>query len=183
MAASMKLRMWKSGGGFFGRQLQKLGEYLKALALDYKNVAKDTVSDAKARPIKASIYLIAAASLGYAAHRNPSLEFFNQELCEASNDLLLVGDRTRNLQSNNHVQMLLKYRSKNMIRRQNFVFFSLIWYDNYGSEVSLYNANCKHLSVGWLDLYDRYLDVGVLGRWLFLEKAMKDYDINDEEFK
>ncbi|XP_033116294.1 mitochondrial import inner membrane translocase subunit Tim29-like [Anneissia japonica] len=177
MAASTKAT------GFFRRQFKKLSEYLKALGSDYKNVAMDTVSDAKARPVKATVYIVTAAAFSYAAHLNPSLESFCQELCNASNDLLLVGDRIRNPNSDNHVQMLLKYQSKNLIQRQNFLFFSFIWYNNYGSEVSLYNAKCKHLSVGWFDMPSRCLDVGFLGRWFYLQKAMQDYDVNEKEFE
>ena len=37
-------------------------------------------------------------------------------------------------------------------------------------------------STGYLDFYDRIVDVGWLGKWWILEEKMKDRDINPEEW-
>ncbi|NXR98158.1 TIM29 translocase, partial [Oxylabes madagascariensis] len=58
---------------------------------------------------------------------------------------------------------------------------SLAAAEPHGAEPALYAARCPHLrpppwSPGPL------LDVGFLGRWWLLEEALRDGDINEEEF-
>ncbi|NXQ31739.1 TIM29 translocase, partial [Alaudala cheleensis] len=48
----------------------------------------------------------------------------------------------------------------------------------HGSEPALYAAVCPHLRPRLGEL----LDVGFLGRWWLLEAALRDPDINEEEF-
>ncbi|NXR79721.1 TIM29 translocase, partial [Pycnonotus jocosus] len=48
----------------------------------------------------------------------------------------------------------------------------------HGSEPALYSARCPHLRPRLGEL----LDVGFLGRWWMLEEALRDFDINEEEF-
>lgn len=42
--------------------------------------------------------------------------------------------------------------------------------------------NKKILFSGYLDYYDRIVDVGWLGKWWILEKKMEDMDVNPEEW-
>ncbi|NWZ02684.1 TIM29 translocase, partial [Loxia curvirostra] len=53
--------------------------------------------------------------------------------------------------------------------------------DPHGAEPALYRARCPHLRPR---LWDRgsLLDLGFLGRWWLLEAALRDCDINEEEF-
>ncbi|CAL8342809.1 unnamed protein product [Merluccius merluccius] len=54
---------------------------------------------------------------------------------------------------------------------------------DYDPEVDLYEAQCGNLSISWKSLPQRLLDVGFAGRWWLLDSKMKDYDVNDVEFK
>ena len=58
-----------------------------------------------------------------------------------------------------------------------------MWIDKYSSNVCLSKAQVPPLKVGWLDLKERVIDIGVLGRWRRLEEAMNNYDINEEEWE
>ncbi|NXV09326.1 TIM29 translocase, partial [Cettia cetti] len=51
----------------------------------------------------------------------------------------------------------------------------------HGSEAGLYSARCPHLRPPPWHL-GALLDVGFLGRWWMLEEALRDCDINEEEF-
>ncbi|NWI05903.1 TIM29 translocase, partial [Tichodroma muraria] len=53
--------------------------------------------------------------------------------------------------------------------------------DPHGSDPALYAARCPHLRPpGWR--LGEPLDLGFLGRWWLLEAALRDSDINEEEF-
>ncbi|NXX30045.1 TIM29 translocase, partial [Nicator chloris] len=51
----------------------------------------------------------------------------------------------------------------------------------HGSEPALYSARCPHLRPRPWER-GAPLDVGFLGRWWLLEAALRDCDINEEEF-
>ncbi|NXL26679.1 TIM29 translocase, partial [Setophaga kirtlandii] len=53
--------------------------------------------------------------------------------------------------------------------------------DPHGSEPALYRARCPHLRPRLWDR-DSFLDLGFLGRWWLLEAALRDCDVNEEEF-
>uniref|UniRef100_A0A8U8BUR8 Uncharacterized protein n=1 Tax=Geospiza parvula TaxID=87175 RepID=A0A8U8BUR8_GEOPR len=50
-----------------------------------------------------------------------------------------------------------------------------------GAEAALYRARCPHLRPRPWDR-GAFLDLGLLGRWWLLEAALRDCDINEEEF-
>ena len=137
----------------------------------------------KAKPAKSVFYLGALAGVGYLMKTNPTECDFRGQILECSNELLLLGDAIRNPNSNGHIQDLIESYNAGHIRRLNLGVCSLMWLDDYDATVDLYEARCKSTRVRWLDMKDRIVDIGVMGRWLWLEKALIDYDINPEEWK
>ncbi|XP_058684561.1 mitochondrial import inner membrane translocase subunit Tim29-like [Poecile atricapillus] len=53
--------------------------------------------------------------------------------------------------------------------------------DPHGRDPALYSARCPHLRPRLWQL-GAPLDLGFLGRWWLLEEALRDSDINEEEF-
>ena len=159
------------------------GSYFKAILDDYKNVAIETAQDMKAKPAKTAFYLSALAGVGYLMKTNPSERSFHGQILEYSNELLQLGDAVRNPSSNDQVQDLIESYNAGCIRHLNLGICSLMWRDNYDATVDLYEARCKSTKVRWLDMKDRIVDIGVVGRWLWLEKALIDYDINPNEWQ
>ena len=137
----------------------------------------------KEKPAKSVFYLSSLAGIGYLIKTNPNEQSFRGEILECSNELLLLGDAIRNPNSNDHVQDLIEAYNAGHIRRLNLGVCTLMWRDNYDASVDLYEARCKSTRVGWLGIKDRIMDIGVMGRWLWLEKALIDYDINPNEWK
>ena len=156
--------------------------YLKVVYGDYKTVVKETGEDIKEHPLKTGIYLSILSVVGYLWKNNPSERSFRVELLEHMNDLLLVGDLIRNPRSDSHMQRLMWCYNNGQMRRMNLGVCSFMWQDNFPEEVDLFEAQCKPIMVGWLEFKDRILDIGVAGRWLWLNEAMIDYDINSDEW-
>ena len=150
---------------------------------DYRAATMDVITDMKERPIKAGFYLTCLGLVGYAWTQNPDEESFEDNLVEASNDLLLLSNFTRNRDSDVYVQKLQELRNGGVLRYLNFGVCSVIWEDNFDKRVALYDAKCDYLKVSWRMLPDRIRDVGFLGRWYYISQAMEGYDINELEFE
>ena len=64
---------------------------------------------------------------------------------------------------------------------RSFLLFSVVYSAHENSELREFSKT--FLAPRWLEYLDRVVDVGVLGRWHYLENAMLDYDVNEDEWK
>jgi len=163
-------------------RLGKIGKYFRSIYEDYRTVAVETWADMKKAKVKSAVYITSLTGSGVLIATNPSETLFYEQLVNNLNDLMMVGDPIRNVNSENHTQMLSRYWNERRLRRFTFGVCSVMWVDNFDRQVDLYEAQCKHLKVGWLDWWKTVVDVGVAGRWRYLDRAMLDYDINPEEW-
>jgi len=159
------------------------GNYFKNIYKDYETVGLETLTDMRKHKLRSTVYLSALGGSLYLMSTNPSEQAFYTQLTENTNDLLMVGDPIRNIHSDTTMQSLTRYLNQRRLRRFTFGVCSVMWIDNYDPCVDLYEAQCKHLKVGWLEWKDKIVDVGVAGRWRGLDRAMIDYDINMEEWR
>ena len=150
---------------------------------DYKEVGKEILQDMKSHPVKSSVYMGTIGTIIYFNKHNPTEDSFRHQLQNNANDLLLLSDLIRNPDSDNHIQKLVRSYNEGLVRRLSLGVCSFMWLDNYDKDVDVYQARCKSLKVGWLEMKDRIIDVGVLDRWIYMEKAMIDYDINPVEWE
>ena len=158
------------------------GAYLRRIADDYKDVAVETGQDMKARPFKSCVVLSSLGATVYLIRTNPSEESFHTQLVEHSLSLLQVGDPTRNPKGDGHIQHLSQCYNAGLLRRFSLGVCSVMWHDKFDREVDMFEARCKPLKVGWVEMWGRVLDVGVVGRWRGMDMAMMDYDINPTEW-
>ncbi len=154
-----------------------------SLGVDYKAATKDIFTDAKNYPYRATFYITTLTCATYAWTRNPSDIDFDSTLLDASNDLVLLSDAIRNPDSDAFIQRCTVLRNEGVLRRMNLLVCSVMWWDNYDKDLALYDAQCDHLKVKWRNFQERILDVGFLGRWWYLNRAMEDYDINYKEWE
>lgn len=150
---------------------------------DYKEACRETVVGAWERPVKAGVYLSLLGGTWACVHMNPEEGSFETSLTEMANQLGLLSPWIRNGLSDGHVQKLTKLHSQGCLRYVSLGVASLTYRADFDPDSSLYEARCSALSVPWRELPDRLLDVGFAGRWWVLEAKMKDYDINEEEFR
>lgn len=138
---------------------------------------------ARERPLKASVYLGLLGGMYACSYTNPDDASFESCLLETSNRLALLSPWIRSGTSDGHVQTLVKLRNEGRLRYASLGIASLTYYADYDPESSLYEARCSAISVPWSELPKRVLDMGFAGRWWVLDHKMKDFDINEEEFK
>ena len=120
---------------------------------------------------------------GACFYTNPDQSSFEAALLEHSNQLGLLSPWIRNAKSDGHVQSLVKYRNEGRLRHASLGLLSLVYWANYDTDSTLYEAQCPNLSMPWLEFHQRVLDVGFGSRWWILDSKMQDYDMNEGEFK
>ncbi|KAK7174676.1 hypothetical protein R3I93_001778 [Phoxinus phoxinus] len=191
MAASWLLKRWCSTAATVttkGTRWQRMinsraGLWCRSLLSDYKEACREAVLGAREQPLKSSVYLGLLGGMYACYYTNPDDDSFETSLLETSNRLALLSPWTRSGTSDGHVQALMKLRNEGKLRYASLGIASLTYHTDYNSESSLYEAQCSAISVPWTELPKRVLDVGFVGRWWVLDHKMKDFDINEEEFK
>lgn len=157
--------------------------WCRSLLGDYKEACREVFVGAKERPTKASVYVALLGGAYACYYMNPDNTSFQTNLLDTSNKLALLSPWIRSGTSDGHVQNLVKLRNEGKLRYLSLGLLSLTYKVNFDSDCDLYEAQCSALSVPWAELPRCVVDVGFGGRWWVLDYKMKDYDINEEEFK
>lgn len=161
----------------------RAGVWCRSLVSDYKEACREMVVGAWERPVKASVYVSLLGGAWACFYTKPDDSSFDAALLEHSNQLSLLSPWIRSATSDGHMQNLMKLRNEGRLQHASLGLLSLVYHSDYDPNVTLYEAQCSNLSVPWRELPQRVLDVGFAGRWWILDSKMKDYDMNEEEFK
>lgn len=160
---------------------RKLGRSAYNVFVDYKAVFVDFCQYAKKKPIRSATTLATLLGLYYVYEQNPDVNSYEDAVLECANELLQISHLIRNPSSDNYVQKLLKYRSQERIRIQSFGILTLVSVAEFGPSCDLYENHCEYVQPRWTTFPQRVIDIGILGHWYCLEKAMIDYDVNEAE--
>ncbi|KAE8283570.1 Mitochondrial import inner membrane translocase subunit Tim29 [Larimichthys crocea] len=161
----------------------KAGVWCRSLLSDYKEACREVFVGAWERPVKASVYMTLVGGAWACFYTKPDQSSFEATLLERSGQLGLLSPWIRNGTSDGHVQNLVKLRNEGRLHHISLGFLSLVYRTEYDPDATLYEAQCSNVSPRWREFPQRILDVGFVGRWWILDSKMKDYDVNDEEFK
>lgn len=161
---------------------RKLGRSAINIFVDYKTVFKEFFQHAKEKPFRSLTTLAGLGGLYYIYQQNPDVNSYDDAVVECANELLQISHLIRNPSSDDYVQKILKFRNQERIRIQSFGLLSLVWVSEFGPDCDLYEKHCYYTQPRWRGFPQKVMDVGFLGHWYFLEKAMKDYDVNEAEF-
>lgn len=156
--------------------------YFKNILSDYRDVAIETVKDMNERPFKSGTYISLITATVVLWKTNPGEKEFHSRLTESVTDLMQVGERIRNPKSESYVNQMANYANDGRLRCYNLGVCSLLCLKSHAPEVKLYSANCKYIQPHWTEFYKTIVDVGVFRKWIKLEEAVKDFDVNPEEW-
>ncbi|KAF3845825.1 hypothetical protein F7725_002903 [Dissostichus mawsoni] len=160
----------------------KVGVWCRGLFTDYKEACREVVGIVGATNQSLHICLSAGWDLGLFLHPTRPAGL-RSHLLDCSGQLGLLSPWIRNGTSDGHVQSLVKLRNEGRLHVLSLGILALAYQADYDPDASLYEAQCSNLSVPWRELHERVLDVGFMGRWWVLQSKMKDYDVNEEQFK
>ncbi|XP_041360883.1 LOW QUALITY PROTEIN: mitochondrial import inner membrane translocase subunit Tim29-like [Gigantopelta aegis] len=166
-----------------GGRMERIGNYFLNILNDYKQAFVDLGQDMKSRPIKSGIYLGLLGAFGVLVKTKPSVDSYNAELIEKAHDLLLIGDLIRNKYSDEYLRDVVSSLKDGRLRFLNLGVCRVVWRSNYSSWVKLYDAQCKQLKPRWTEFHKQVVDIGVCGRWIYLDRAMEEYDVSEDEWK
>uniref|UniRef100_A0A6G1S779 Uncharacterized protein C19orf52 n=1 Tax=Aceria tosichella TaxID=561515 RepID=A0A6G1S779_9ACAR len=165
---------------FFG----KIHLYFKNLSIDYLEVFKEVRQNARKRPLKASFYGASTLFVLNLFRANEGLRSYTSEVISACNRLGSVTENSRNPLSNEFIQQIGELNCHGVLRQIDLGFSTLIYKADANPDLALFRYHCSHLQPSFIEiLTDRVVDLGLLGHWINLELKMKDYDINEEEYK
>ncbi|XP_070704199.1 mitochondrial import inner membrane translocase subunit Tim29 [Pempheris klunzingeri] len=161
----------------------KAGVWCRGLASDYKEACREIFVGAWEFPVKASVYVTLLGGGLACFYTKPDQSAFEAAVLERTNQLGLLSPWIRNATSDGHLQSLVKLRNEGRLRHVSLGLLSLVYRADYDPDATLFEAQCSNLSVPWREVPQRILDVGFIGRWWILDSKMKDYDVNEDEFK
>ena len=171
-----------SRSAVFGKAA-KWGQPLKNILSDYVEVSKDVAKDARSYPLKYLTLGMFGCVITCVCRRCPNLKDYHSEIIEYSNEIGLCADTTRNSRSKGHVDDMSMLLADRYLQCINFGIFSVIIRRPSSAQCRNYHQVCAHLHPRVWTFHERVVDVGVWGQWLFLDKIMKDFDVNETEFK
>lgn len=163
--------------------MERWGQPLRVILQDYVEVVKDAYKNAKARPIKTLLYALVGGGVVATWKARPDAVSYTDCLLEHCNDFYQCSQIVRNRQTHTYLDNLIRKLSKDQLEYKNFGFFAILLEREHGPVCKNYHVSCKHMRQRWWKKWANVVDVGFWGRWWALDRAMVDYDVNDEELK
>jgi hypothetical protein len=165
-------------------RFERINLYFKNIYLDYFEVFKDIKQSARKRPLRASLYGVSTIFVINLFRANEGLRSYTSEVVSACNRLGAVTENCRNPLSNQFIQQIGELNCHGLLRQIDLGFSTLIYRADSNPELALFRYNCPHLKPSFSELItERLVDLGILGYWLNLGLKMKDYDVNEDEYK
>lgn len=144
---------------------------------DYATVFKEFVEDAREAPLKSLVYAAAVGGLGGLIATRPTQDDLHTALTSASCALALVPRSARNPRAVKYVERARELQGARRLRYQNLLFVALLIEENVADECKnpavLAEARLQWHAFDWKAWWDeRVVDIGVAGKWRYLEEAM-----------
>ena len=168
---------WKGG------RIEKYVNYWKGVARDYKESTNDILVGSKNRPFKAMAYSSTLLTLYYLQKTRPNEQSFRDAYVLMHHDLTLLPESTKNKHTQKHKDRVTQCENEGTLRFQSLGIATLVWHADYDSKLGLFSAQCEYLQPTYKEiLTERIVDFGINNRWTILEKMMKDFDVNVDEW-
>lgn len=167
--------------------------YVKRIVLDYKEAGLDTIKKAQDKPYKALGYGILSGVSFLLYKRNPDKINYDDKRKLYHEDMIMCGS-TYNKKSEYYLKELNRLDYSDQLEYRSFIFFSLILIKRYNDYNDIYEKQCAELNNPnkynifnlpnrLLKFMSRIVDIGIMDNWRYLEKNLKDFDIDEDEWK
>ena len=167
----------RGGGG----KIDKWGQPLRVIAMDYVEVTKDVYQGVKTKPIKSLVYALVGSSFLVTWRTKPDADSYTDRLLEHCNEFHLCSQSVRNKETAKYLENIVAKLSVQELEYKNFGFFGVMMERDGTPVCHNYHMTCKYVRKRWWDRWRRVVDVGFWGKWWALDRAMADYDVNEEE--
>ncbi|XP_050422882.1 mitochondrial import inner membrane translocase subunit Tim29 [Adelges cooleyi] len=168
---------------FRGTIVERWKTYWESVAKDYYESTLGVGTYIKENPIKSVLASTLGGCVYYCVSNNPDENSFRSELLECANSMLYISPTIRNPNTVQRLEYLEKCYNMGIVKRFDLLLFSVIWIDEFNNDIQLFKANCSYIKPTILQIPQRAIDIGFLGKWWHLKQIMVDYDINPDEWK
>ncbi|KAK3090068.1 hypothetical protein FSP39_008932 [Pinctada imbricata] len=159
-----------------------MSNYFYNIYHDYKTAGLETLQDCKEKPVKATVYIGSLLTLFTLYKTNPRESDYEEALIEGTNEMLLIGKDIRNPNTDKYLFSILDAKRDRRLRYTSLLFFSIVYFDTCSSDAKIFEGTCKLVKPHWTEFHRHIADVGVFNRFIYLNKAMIDYDVNTDEW-
>ncbi|XP_077643785.1 mitochondrial import inner membrane translocase subunit Tim29 [Lonchura striata] len=155
--------------------------WLRSLLRDYSSSLQDAARSARRRPALTALTVTALTVTAVLARSVPDGASLESAAVAAAAALSRLPPGSRSPRAERRVQRLLRLRERGRLRVRHLGLLSVAAAEPDGSAAALYRARCPYLRPRpWES--GALLDVGFAGRWWLLDEALREPDVNDEEF-
>jgi Translocase of the Inner Mitochondrial membrane 29 len=154
-----------------------ISHFLNLLSL-FSDVAIDSVKTVRNKPLKSTIYGSIGAFIYSCCKLNPDHQHFINTIQQTENEVALVPVESQNPKSVDYLKMLNRRKNDETLRITSIGLFSIMWIDDFPSNLATYDATCEYLQPEMKNFHERIIDIGWWNNWWNLQNMMKDYDVN-----
>ena len=160
-------------------RVSKWGHPLKAILLDYIEVTKDLLIEARQRPLKTVVYLFTGSLVVTTWRKRPNYASYLKEVMEYSNEMGMCNESLINPQAKRYIDNVIMLNADGRLRYVNLGLCGIVIRRSYSPYCANYAETCEYLQPRIWKTFERIVDIGVWGRWVQLEKRMVDFDVNE----
>ena len=162
--------------------LSRVVERARQMIGDYMFVADEIARGSSQRPLKTVLGWSVFAGIVIARSTRPDQKSYTDAILRHANELALVPSTQRSRKAENAIVSVQSAVNSGSLQVVDVGLASLVFaWDRTVDECSLYGDTCKHVQPGPIHWRKYVVDVGVFDRWLMLEQAVENYDVNDED--
>lgn len=166
--------------------LRRAGTKVKTIvtnaANDYQTTFKEMWKGFVTSPEKSIFKLLAVGVVGYGMHECPQEQEYLAQLADYNNRLVLLPESVRSATATEYIQDIMAAKCQGRLSFYNFGLVSVATKSEEPADLRLFTKTT--FNMGYFDslLYfrDHICDIGFRGRWMRMDEAMVDYDINDD---
>ncbi|CAD5229501.1 unnamed protein product [Bursaphelenchus okinawaensis] len=167
----------------FKRGADRLVEYVKTLAHDYRTVIVETAQDSVKRPVRTSAVGAFIAFLGYANRTRPLQNELDEKLVSLRQQMTLLPLAIHSSTADASLHLYTDLLNSERLDLYDCWFFSLLIRREFDRRVFSPVSQDSNLKKWfWQRFTDNFLDIGAFGKFYNLERTFVDYDIRQEEF-
>ena len=167
----------RGGGG----RMDRWGQPLRVIALDYVEVTKDAYKELRTKPVKSLVYALIGTSFLATWRTRPDKESYTDHLLGHCNEFHLCSQPVRSKETASYLENIVTKVSVEELEYKNLGLFAVMLERESSPVCQNYHVTCKYVRRRWWQRWTRVVDVGFWGRWWALNRAMVDFDVNEEE--
>ena len=166
---------------FITRKLIKYKRSIKNIVSDYTETFKNFGSYYRKKPVKCSIFSSVLLLISFFTHYCPDADSYSDLITCNTNVICLISPKLRNRAAQREIFYLKQLQDEGRISTFPVGPCRIAYIRRTPLSNRLYSLNCKFLIPSNLKFYNRILDVGFMHKWWYIDRAMIDFDVTNEE--